>query len=234
MKKVSVFMGLALIVAFALAALSHAQQKVNYKVSGDYFEGCACQLSCACDFGENATAGGMGCQASIVLHVVSGSYGDVKLDGLTAVGMILKPELNIAAAMGKIEGGLYIDEKANKAQRDALAAIITDQLGALFGKMSGPKYVPISFGKNMANAEGLADEYSVEIPNILTLKISAIKDEKGKRTGRINVPMMFVPVQYQAKASAHMYNDKEWATSWDLAGRNGFYGQFVFASKPAE
>jgi hypothetical protein len=231
MKKASILMALSVLVASAWISQSEAQQKVSYKVSGIMVETCACNLICPCSVGGD-TNNPKGCQASVAMHITSGKYGDVKLDGLTAVALILKPEKNISAAIGKLEGGLYIDAKANEAQRNAIGAIITDQFGALFSKVAGPKVVPISFTKSMADSEGLSDEYSVEIPNILSLKISAIKNPEGKRSAHMNLPGGFLPIEYMAKSAAHTYNDKEWATMWDFgAGRDAFYGKFEFASK---
>ncbi|MBI2502904.1 MAG: DUF1326 domain-containing protein [Candidatus Latescibacteria bacterium] len=229
MKPLRLLTGFALIVGLASTAQSQ-QQKVKYKISGDYVEGCACQILCACDFGQDAN-NKMGCQGTLVWHIDKGKYGDTKLDGLTVMGMLLKPVQNMSASMGKMEGGLYVDEKASEAQRQALAAIIADQYGALFGKLSGPKAVPISFSKGMADKEGLAGEYSIEIPHMLTLKITAIKDSAGKRSGRLNAPGGMAPVQYQGKSVTHTYDDQAWATTWDLAGRNALYNRFELASK---
>ena len=65
MKKIILLAGLALIIGSASTAQSE-QAKVKYKASGDYVEGCACQLLCACDFGQDAH-NEMGCQGTFVM-----------------------------------------------------------------------------------------------------------------------------------------------------------------------
>ena len=207
---------------------AQADEPVGYRIAGDYVEGCACRLICPCDLSEDA-ASMKGCQATFVWHIDRGRYGDVGLDGLTMVGLILKPEKNVNASVGKMEWGLYLDEKADAQQRAALAAVFKAQFGNQFGTLRGPKFVPIAFAKKATDADGLADEYRVDIPNTLSLKNTVFKDEHGKRTVRLNSPGAMIPAQYYAKAVHHTYRDDDWKVAWDFAGRQSFYGTFDYA-----
>ena len=223
----------ALLMALLAAALgrpaaTRAEEAVSYRIAGDYLEGCACRLICPCDFGEDAAAM-KGCQVSQVWHIENGRYGDVRLDGLTMVGMILKPEKNANASIGKQEWGLYVDEHADAKQRAALAALFKAKFGKWFATLHGPKFVPIAFTKNRADADGLADEYVVDIPDTLSLKNAVFKDENGKRSLLLNSPGANIPAEYYAKAVHHTYRDNDWKTSWDFAGRQSFYGKFDYA-----
>jgi hypothetical protein len=130
-------MPLPLLVSFlvVLVAPVRADETTAYRIAGDYVEGCACRLICPCDLSEDAAAM-KGCQATFVWHIEQGRYGDVALDGLTLIGVILKPETNVNAAVGTMEWGLYLDEHADAKQRAALEA----------------------FAKKAVDADGLADE----------------------------------------------------------------------------
>lgn len=226
MKKVaSLALPLSLLIVFVAAV--RADEGVSYRIAGDYLEGCACRLICPCDFGENAAAM-KGCQVTQVWHIENGRYGEVRLDGLTMVGMILKPMKNFTATVGKQEWGLYVDEQADTKQRAALEALFKAKFGNHFGMLHGPKFVPIVFAKNRTDADGLADEYVVEIPNTLSLKNAVFKDENGKRSVLLNSPGANAPAEYYAKAVHHTYRDNDWKTSWDLTGRNSFYGKFEY------
>ena len=84
-------------------------------------------------------------------HVREGQYGDVKLDGLTLVALG-EFEGNLWAGEAKAVMGMYIDEKANERQREALQAIFGGQAGgwpagfaANIGEMRGMEFVPITF-----------------------------------------------------------------------------------------
>jgi hypothetical protein len=204
-----------------------ADETISYSIAGDYLEGCACRLVCPCDLGEDAAAM-KGCQATFVWHIEKGRYGDIGLDGLTMIGMILKPEKNYSAAVGKMEWGLYVDANADAKQRAALQAIFRARYGSQFATLRGPKFVAITFVKKTTDTEGLADEYLVEIPHLLSLKNAVFKDESGKRTVRLNSPGAMIPTYYYAKAVQHTYRDKDWKTSWDFAGRQSFYGKFDY------
>src|SRR5262245_8346819 len=107
-------MPLLLLISFLvmLVAPVRADETIAYKIAGDYVEGCACRLICPCDLSEDAAVM-KGCQATFVWHIEKGRYGDVALDGLTMIGLILKPEKNVNASMGKMEWGLYLDEHAD-------------------------------------------------------------------------------------------------------------------------
>ncbi len=210
-----------------LAGTVLAGETVGYRIAGDYVEGCACRLVCPCDLGEDAAAM-KGCQATFVWHIEKGQYGEVNLDGLTMIGMILKPEKNYGAAVGKMEWGLYLDAHADAKQRAALATVFKARYGSQFATLRGPKPVSIAFTKTASDAEGLADEYLVEIPHTLSLKNAAFKDEYGKRTVRLNSPGAMIPTYYYAKAVHHTYRDEDWKTSWDFAGRQSFYGKFDY------
>lgn len=211
-----------------LACPARADETVPYRIAGDYVEGCACRLVCACDLGEDANAM-KGCQATFVWHVETGRYGAVGLDGLTMIGMILKPERNVTASARKMEWGLYVDRRADATQRAALRAIFEARFGDQYGTLRGPKFVAITFRKTTADGDGLADEYAVDIPKTLSLRNTVFKDEHGKRTLRLNSPGAFVPALYYAKAVRHTYRDDDWKTAWDFAGRQSFYGKFDYA-----
>lgn len=215
-------------IALGLIAMGSPNIKpVPYRLSGDYVEGCACRLICACDFGEDATSA-KGCQATMLWHVDQGQYGDVSLDGLNVAAMLLKPVGNVGSSIGKMEGGLYVDEKATPEQRAALESWFRQRFGGLFGTLDGPRYVPIRFTKASPDAESLGTSYAVEIPGVLTLKNDPLKDEGGGRAHVGNSPQAFVKRQYVARSVVHTYDEAEWQTKWDFAGRNSFYGRFDY------
>lgn len=216
---------------FSIAFLAPSQEQGNakYKITGDYLEGCACNLVCPCDLGQDAT-GKMGCQATMAWHIEKGHYGDTPLDGLTVVSVMVKPEKNISEAIGKLEGILYIDANANPTQRSALETIFRDQLEKMFGKLEGPQFETIRFSKSPEDPKGLSDTYTVEIPDILMLKNAAFKNKEGKRTVRLNSALPMIPKEYYAKSLLHTFHDKGKGIQWDYSGKNSFYGPFKYAT----
>lgn len=92
---------------------------VEWQAEGVKFGNCNCDYSCPCQFEARPTEGA--CTGIEVLRIDRGHFGGVVLDGLKAVLLYSWP--------GPIhEGGgtmqAIIDERADRAQRKALAAIL--------------------------------------------------------------------------------------------------------------
>src|SRR5881409_1753687 len=102
------------------------RKKVKWFLEADYLQACNCDYGCPCEFEAPPTRGF--CQGLCAWHIRTGRYGDVPLDGLGLGGAIYTPE-----AMHKGRGTLaiFIDERANPAQRQALAAISSGQAGGM-------------------------------------------------------------------------------------------------------
>lgn len=93
-------------------------------LKADYFETCNCSHGCPCNLTMIPSDGT--CQAIDTWRIKEGAYGDVRLDGLT-ISLILSWPNPIHHGNGKAV--VYIDERADKAQREALAKIGTGQAG---------------------------------------------------------------------------------------------------------
>ena len=84
------------------------------------FANCNCDFGCPCQFNALPTHGN--CEAVVGLDITKGFFGDVKLDGLKAVGVMKWPG---PIHMGKGQAFLIVDERASEAQRNAILTIMT-------------------------------------------------------------------------------------------------------------
>src|SRR6185312_11511966 len=104
--------------------------QTKWQLSGDYFENCNCDVVCPCLVSSAApltarpTQGE--CHVALVFHINSGSYGQVKLDGLNVVVVASTPG---AMADGNWTAGAYVDERASDEQTAALGAIFSGAEG---------------------------------------------------------------------------------------------------------
>ncbi len=102
----------------------------SLQLSGNYFENCNCDVVCPCLMSTNAqltskpTQGV--CDVALVFHIDTGSYGDVRLDGLNIAMIAHAPG---PMADGNWTAAAYIDEQADDKQTEALAACRTDVFG---------------------------------------------------------------------------------------------------------
>ncbi|MBI3031818.1 MAG: DUF1326 domain-containing protein [Candidatus Rokubacteria bacterium] len=100
----------------------------SWSFTADYVESCNCDHGCPCNFNGFPTYGS--CQALVLNSIRKGHYGDVPLDGLDVINAAYWPKA-IHEGNGTVQ--LYIDERANPKQREAILQIWSGQ-----AKGSGP------------------------------------------------------------------------------------------------
>ena len=121
----------------------------QWHLAGDWFDVCKCDVPCPCEFAQPPTDNT--CQGVLAYHIRQGHYGDIRLDGLNLVALG-EFEGNVWAGETKVTLGLFIDERADAGQRQALQMIFGGQAGgwpaqfaALVGEMRGIEFAPIAF-----------------------------------------------------------------------------------------
>src|SRR5690242_20403011 len=97
----------------------------RWHMRGDWFDVCNCNIPCPCTFAQAPSYGD--CQGVLAWHIRGGRYGDVRLDGLSVIG-IGAFEGNLWAG-AKVTMGLFVDERADERQREALQMIFGGQAG---------------------------------------------------------------------------------------------------------
>jgi hypothetical protein len=161
-----------------------------WQVAGDWFDACKCNVPCPCTFAQPPTYGD--CDGIMVYHIRQGYYGEVPLNGLNLLGVVHFVG-NIWAGETKATLGLFIDQRANEAQRAGLQLIWSGQAGGFpatfakqIGKMLGIQYAPI----DVEVAEDLAD-WRAEIPGRVNTHSEALTGPTtppGKRVQTLNAP----------------------------------------------
>jgi len=107
-----------------------AASQPQWRIAGDYFENCNCDVVCPCLFStapqltSRPTQGV--CDVAFGFHINQGHYGDVTHDGLNAAVIAHTPG---AMAEGNWSVALYVDERGDAAQRAALQAIFSGTSG---------------------------------------------------------------------------------------------------------
>jgi hypothetical protein len=162
----------------------------RWELSGDWFDVCKCNVPCPCEFAETPTYGD--CEGILAWHVREGHYGDVRLDGLNLVALG-RFEGNIWAGATKVAMGLFIDDRADDAQRQALQSIFSGEGGGwpgefatLIGEMRGIESAPIE----LEIADDLA-HWRAEIPGKALARAEALSGPTtppGERVQTVNPP----------------------------------------------
>ena len=93
----------------------------SWKLEGDYFEGCNCDIVCPCSFFQDPDEGS--CYVTCAWHIQKGVYDDnTTLDNLNVVAMFNSPGNMFTGP--KWKAALYIDERAIQEQKDAIIKIL--------------------------------------------------------------------------------------------------------------
>jgi hypothetical protein len=98
----------------------------GWHVAGDWFDNCSCDVACPCTFAQAPDNGF--CEGVLCWHVQHGHYGDVKLDGLSFV-RVGRWEGDLWAGTAKGVFGIFIDERADERQAEALPLIFGGRAG---------------------------------------------------------------------------------------------------------
>src|SRR5580704_15076075 len=98
----------------------------SWQITGEWFDNCSCAVACPCTFAEPPDNGF--CESVLFWHIRQGNYGDLNLDGLSFVRVGRRDgDLWVAKAKGVF--GLYIDERADERQAEALPLIFGGRVG---------------------------------------------------------------------------------------------------------
>jgi hypothetical protein len=143
-----------------------------YHMKADYLEACNCQHGCNCQFAGFPNEGK--CEFVLGWEVKDGAVGDVSLNGLRVAMMVKYPN---AIHEGNGHVVLFVDDKAEQSQVDALAAILSGKMGgmpweALAGtvtRFEGPVRKPVRLVLD-------GERSRVEVPGAIEVQFTPLKD----------------------------------------------------------
>jgi hypothetical protein len=201
----------------------------EWHVAGDWFDVCKCEVPCPCTFAQAPTYGD--CEGILAWHIREGHYGDIRLDGLNVVALSFF-EGNIWAGRTKATIGMFMDERADDAQRQALTVIFGGEGGgwpgefaSLIGELRGIEYVPITF----EIADDLA-YWAAEVPGKATARAEALTGPtatEGQRVQLHNAPGAEVgPGQVATWGRATSDRVDAFGFKWEWDGRSSKHFPF--------
>ncbi len=158
----------------------------KWSLEADFLQACNCDYGCPCEFSAPPTRGF--CEGTGAWKINKGHFGDVPLDGL-GVGFAAHWPKAIHEGNGTL--ALFVDERANPKQREAILTICSGQAGGLpfeilaqtFSKVLDPIFAPIHFhldGRNSSVRVGVALNIATEpIKNPVTGEPEDVRVEHG-------------------------------------------------------
>jgi len=201
----------------------------KWNVKGDWFDVCKCNIACPCSFAQTPSYGD--CDGVLVWHIREGRYGDVSLKGLNVLSLGAF-DGNIWAGGVTVTTGIYLDERADDRQREALQMIFGGRAGGwpaefakLIGEMRGIEYARIDFDI----ADDLAS-WRAEIPGKVTAIGEALTGPSmrpGERAQLYNPPGSEVgPGSVVTWGRATANKAEGFGFKWDWTGRSSKHMPF--------
>ena len=148
-----------------------------WEFKGRELVNCTCEYGCNCQF--NALPDKGHCHAVAAIHIDEGKHGNLRLDGLTIVGVFKWPA---AIHLGNGEALPIVDERADPQQREALLKIMsgqdTDPFATVFAvfastitKFHEPVFAPIDFTVDVEGRRG-----SLKVPGYVEMTGEPIRN----------------------------------------------------------
>lgn len=107
--------------------MSETQPAVQkWRIQGGWFDVCRCDVPCPCSWAQPPDDGF--CEGILLWHIREGHYGSVRLDGLN-VAMIAAFRGNVWEGATDFAQALFLDERADEAQRGALQTVFSGAAG---------------------------------------------------------------------------------------------------------
>ena len=198
-------------------------KKPSWKISGQLEESCSCNAACPCWFDSKPTM--PGCGGNQVLFIKHGRYGNVSLDGLAIGNVVESPEnQTMMQSYGKWNFSyLYIDEKANAAQREAL-----EQIGKTVLPFSGSKKTKVRVAP--ITRETVGGEHRVAIGKYGSFRGKLLEGGLGGTPKLLNPPGADpLHAEYmQGRAASVTYRDA--GQNWNFKGTNYMLADFSLTS----
>lgn len=163
---------------------------VDWAIQGPAIANCNCDFSCPCQFNALPTHGD--CRAMTAGKIDKGHFGNVDLSGLSWCWMFAWPK---AVHQGDGEALLVIDDRATKAQREALQAILSGRetapganvfnvYASTLSKIHDPIYAPIELELDIDGRTG-----HVRIPGIMDTSAEPIRNPVTGQPHRARVAL---------------------------------------------
>ena len=195
-------------------------------VRGIYVEARTCDVYTGNCF-ANADTGLTGKNAVLAWKVEAGTVAGQKLDGLAVAAVVAARDTLGLKQLAPGKAILIVDERATKAQREALIQFVKDQAGELVADVVAVRTAPIDFNICPCDGNGCA-MLSAGAARVKTRCLDADHDKACGNETTLYTPLAKGVTAKAAMASEHRFSGKGLNETWDDNGRRGaFVGSFA-------
>jgi hypothetical protein len=193
---------------------------------------CNCDFGCPCQFNARPTRGD--CRAAVAMRILSGHFGEVRLDGVTWAQLIAWPG-PIREGGGEVQ--LVIDDRASRPQVDALFRILKGEetepgatifsvLAATIDRVHKPIFAAIEFEHDLAARRG-----RFAIPGLLEAIVEPIRNPVTGAEHRVRVVLPDGFEYREAEFAASRTRAADAAVPLEWQDRHGFLAAIEMTGK---
>jgi hypothetical protein len=208
-----------LFVAFALVLVAAPVQAAD--ITGNYVESRNCDIWTGPCF-ANAETSLTGKNAMMAWNVDKGTLDDVKLDGLSVVAVIAASDTLGQKQTGQAKALVIVDEKADKAQREALVRLAKKQAGELLGNVVAVEAAPINMKLCQCEGKGCAI-VQAGAAKIETRCFDTHNDRVCGNEDAFYPPLARNVSATPAMITEHAFSGKTFNATWKESDRRGAY-----------
>ncbi len=197
----------------------------NWNVRGTYVEACNCEAVCPCIFFSPPTDGS--CTVMIGWQIDEGEFDGTSLNGLRAALLAQSPG---HMKDGNWKVALYVDERADEAQNQALMGIFSGQagghianLGPLIGEVLGARPAEISIDAANGN-------FSLAVEGLGSAEAQRIEGQDGGTVTVAGHPLAVSPGEAGIVGRASRLELDDYGISLDLSGKAAMSAPFNYSS----
>ncbi len=159
----------------------------RWRVTGDWFDVCKCAIPCPCSFAQPPTYGD--CEGVLAWRIREGFYGDARLDGLNVL-MVASFVGNVWGEHSDAYAAVFLDERADEPQREALRMIFGGQAGgwpARFTEMFGAETRGLEYAPVRIWVDDDLATWGAEVPDRVAARAEALTGPTTPEGARVQV-----------------------------------------------
>jgi hypothetical protein len=195
-------------------------------VRGQYVEARTCDVFAGSCF-ANAETGQTGKNAVLAWKIDSGTVAGTRLDGLGVAAVVVTSETMGLKQTVPGRAVLIVDERATKAQREALVKFVQAQAGGLVGNVVAVRPAAIDLTVCKCDGEACAT-LKAGTAKVTTRCIDVDHDRACSNEATLYQPLAKGVSAKAAYAVEHSFTGKDLNETWNAGGqRSAFVGSFV-------
>jgi hypothetical protein len=199
----------------------------SWRLSGTAMEACRCAVTCPCNFGSDPTE--LPCHLILGWQIVDGQFGDTQLRDLNFVAYV---EIPGNAFEGGWTLGVYLDERADADQAEALGAIFSGQAGGWPAVLSALIATPLPAKQVPITMELAEDNVRVSVPGLLEVATERVPNPLpggpplDLKVANLAVPFYTGTVDVRQSTTLKLTDPN---LSFEYAGRSSLIGTFEYS-----